>query len=78
MKDIVQELREDYQSILTEEDFSSYAPLTRKTTASYYKGLVLRSVWTPSGGPVMSLILNILDSKGLLFMGLGLGLGADT
>lgn len=65
-KEMVSELREDYNSILTEEDFASYRPVTRKITQAYYNGLSLRSLWAPSGGPVMSLILNILDSKSSL------------
>ena len=64
LEDMVQELREQ-GSILTEEDFMDYTPVERRVTESWYKGLSLRSMWAPSGGPVMSLILNILDSKSL-------------
>lgn len=62
-RDMVKELREDYGSILTEEDFKSYTPVKRRVTQSWYKGLSMRSLSAPSGGPVISLILNILDSK---------------
>lgn len=63
MREMVEELREDYGSILTEKDFKEYTAIKKRATQSYYGGLSVRGVAAPSGGVVLSLILNILDSK---------------
>lgn len=65
MREMVQELKEDHGSILTEQDFKEYIAVERRATQSYYSGFSVRGVASPSGGPVLGLILNILDSKQL-------------
>lgn len=62
-KEMVQELKDDYNSILTEEDFNAYSVVTREVTESKYNNFAIRSISAPSSGPVLSLILNILDGK---------------
>lgn len=63
MKDAVNELKEDYGSILTEQDFEKYTIVDRDVTQAKYKGLEVMGVAPPASGAVLSLILNILDSK---------------
>lgn len=69
MKEMVEELREDYGSILTKTDFKEYTAIERRATQSYYGGLIIRGMAAPSGGAVLGLILNILDSKTKLQVG---------
>ena len=65
MRETVQELREEYGSIITEQDFREYSPMERTLVESYYSGHTLKGMSPPSaGGPVLALALNILDSKG--------------
>lgn len=63
MREMVDELREDYGSILTEKDFMEYTAVERRAVQSYHAGFGVRGVAPPSGGVVLGLILNILDSK---------------
>lgn len=63
MREMVEELREDYGSILTEKDFKEYIALERRATWSHYSGFRVRGVAAPGGGVVLGLILNILNSK---------------
>jgi gamma-glutamyltranspeptidase len=66
MREMVEELSQDYDSILTEKDFKEYTAIERRAVESYYGGLSVRGVAAPSGGVVLGLILNILNSKGML------------
>ena len=63
MREMVDELRENYGSILTEKDFKEYTAIQRRPIQSHYSGLRVRGVAAPGGGVVLGLILNILDSK---------------
>ena len=67
MREMVQELREEYGSIITEQDFREYSPVERTLVESHYSGHTLKGMPPPSaGGPVLGLILNILDSKRIM------------
>ena len=57
---MVQDLQ-DADSILTLEDFHNYEPVERNVTATEFMGLDVYGVSAPAGGPVLGLILNILD-----------------
>lgn len=59
---MVQELQNDWDSIITVEDFQNYSSVERDVVNATYKGLKMLSMPPPSaGGPVLGLILNILD-----------------
>lgn len=60
---MVEELREDYNSIITAEDIRNYTPLERRVTKAGYRGLDVMGVAPPGSGAVLALILNILDGK---------------
>ena len=60
---MVDELRRDYNSIITLEDLQNYEPAERQVVRANYKGQEMLGVSPPSGGAVLGLILNILDGE---------------
>ena len=61
--EMVEELREQYGSIISEEDFFQYRALERTVTTATYEDLNVLGVSPPCSGAVLGLILNILDRK---------------
>ena len=60
---MVEELQRE-NSIITVEDFQNYTTVVRDVVRARYTGLDMLGMPPPSaGGPVLGLILNILDSK---------------
>ena len=62
-REMVEELKETYGCIITEEDLSEYKALQRNVTVANYKGMDVLGISPPSSGAVLGLILNILDGK---------------
>ena len=60
---MVEELQTGYNSIITVEDFHNYSSVEREVARAKYKGHEMLGVSAPAGGPVLGLILNILDGK---------------
>ena len=60
---MVEELRKDYNSIITIEDLHNYSSAERPVSIAKYKGQQMLGVSPPSGGAVLGLILNILDGE---------------
>ena len=61
---MVQELQTDCNCIITIEDFQNYSTVEREVVRAAYEGLEVLGMPPPSaGGPVLGLILNILDCK---------------
>lgn len=57
---MISELQE-HGSILTRDDFTNYEAIEREVTRSEYKGYKVFGVSSPAGGPVLGLILNIMN-----------------
>ena len=80
-KEMVNELKEEYDCIITEEDFKRYKAVERNVTVASYKGASVFGISPPNSGAVLGLILNILDGEkytvyrgyfqGLIFTGCG-------
>ena len=64
-EDMVKELQEDYDCILTVEDFQSYTAEVKEATVSEYGDLKIHGVPPPASGPVLALIMNILTGIGI-------------
>lgn len=64
--DMMLEDLEDYDSLLTLEDFHNYTAVERDVTVSEFRGFRVYGVPAPAGGPVLGLILNILDGQLIL------------
>lgn len=62
-REMVEELKEHYGSIITEEDLRRYEAIERSVTVASCKDLDVYGVSPPSSGAVLGLILNILESK---------------
>lgn len=62
-EEMVAELNNHYNSILTVDDFRDYTAVIRPVLTSSYNGLVLHNFPPPASGAVLALILNILDGK---------------
>lgn len=62
-KEMVAELSDQYNSILTVDDFRDYNAVIRPVLTSSYNGLLLHNFPPPASGAVLALILNILDGK---------------
>ena len=64
---MVEELQRDWDSIITVEDFRNYTTVVRDVVRARYKGFEVLGMPPPSaGGPVLGLILNILDRTPLM------------
>ena len=64
---MVEELQNNWNSIITVEDFRNYSTAERDVVRANYKGLEMLGMPPPSaGGAVLGLILNILDRKTLI------------
>ncbi len=64
---MVQELQEEYQSIVTVEDFAKYsANMSEPVLSNFSAGLSVLGVPPPSSGAVLALTLNILDGKNVV------------
>ena len=61
--DMVNELRQDYGSILTVEDFLNYTVQVRDILTSQFSGLQVLGASPPSSGAVVALVLNILEGE---------------
>ena len=61
--DMVNELRQDYGSILTVEDFLNYTVQVRDILTSQFSGLQVLGASPPSSGAVVALMLNILEGE---------------
>ena len=61
--DMVNELQQDYGSILTVEDFHNYTVQVRDILTSQFSGLQVLGASPPSSGAVVALVLNILEGK---------------
>ena len=59
-EDMVSELQE-HGSILSLEDFKNYTVVEREVTRSEFRDHDVLGISAPGGGPVLGLILNILD-----------------
>ena len=62
MQQMVQELKEA-GAIIEEEDFLNYTAIEREPVESYYDDLRVIGTSAPSGGAVLSLMLNILQGQ---------------
>ena len=61
-KKLVKDLREQYNSILTFEDFRTYTAVTRPVLMTHFDNyLTIHSFPPPASGAMLALILNILD-----------------
>ena len=61
-KKLVKDLREQYNSILTFEDFRKYTTVNRPVLISHFDNdMTIHSFPPPASGAVLALILNILD-----------------
>ena len=61
-KKLVKDLRGQYNSILTFEDFKTYTAVTRPVLMSRFDDdMTIHSFPPPASGAVLALILNILD-----------------
>ena len=60
---MVNELRSDYNSIITVDDLRNYSSMERRVATAKYKGLEVLGMSPPAGGAVLGLILNILDGE---------------
>jgi len=61
--EMVTELRELYDAIVTTEDFNRYVALERTVTSAYYQNYQVHGLYPPNSGAVLGLILNMLDCK---------------
>ena len=61
--EMVTELRELYDAIVTTEDFEKYSALDKTVTSASYSNHQVLGLFPPNSGAVLGLILNILDSK---------------
>ena len=64
--DLMEQMVKDIQDnggIITEDDFEEYVVRERNVTKAEYKGLEVLGISAPGGGPVLGLILNILDGE---------------
>ena len=59
---MVDELANEYNSILTFEDFSNYEVVVRDVLTSKYNDLLIHGMPPPASGAVLTLIMNILES----------------
>ena len=61
-KKLVKDLREQYNSILTFEDFRTYTVVTRPVLMTHFDNdMTIHSFPPPASGAMLALILNILD-----------------
>ena len=62
MEQMVRDIQE-YGGIIKEEDFEEYLVRERNVTRAEYNELDVLGISAPGGGPVLGLILNILDGE---------------
>ena len=62
-KEMVEELHQEYGSILTVEDFQNYCSIERKVAMASFKDHLIMTMPPPACGAILGLILNILDGK---------------
>ena len=60
-EELVRELREGYNSVMTMEDLQNYTAIEREVVTSQFADLEVIGVPPPASGAVLGLILNILD-----------------
>lgn len=61
--DMVNELQQDYGSILTVDDFRNYNVQVRNVLTSQFSGLQVLGCSPPSSGAAVAMVLNILDGE---------------
>eukprot|EP00731_Ephydatia_muelleri_P017368 Em0010g466a len=59
--DMVNELRQDYGSILSVDDFLNYTAQVREVLTSQFSGLQVLGASPPSSGAAVAMVLNILE-----------------
>lgn len=62
-EEMVEELQQDYGSILTVEDFQKYSSVERPVVTAKFKNHTMLSIPPPACGATLGLILNMLDGK---------------
>ena len=60
-EELVRELQEGYNSVMTVEDLQDYTAIEREVATSQFADLEVIGVPPPASGAVLGLILNILD-----------------
>lgn len=60
-EELVRELREGYNSVMTMEDLQNYTAIEREVVTSQFADFEVIGVPPPASGAVLGLILNILD-----------------
>ena len=58
---MVSELQNNYNSVVTVEDFQNYTAIEREVVTSQFDDLEVIGIPPPASGAVLGLILNILD-----------------
>ena len=61
--DMVNELRQDYGSILSVDDFLNYTAQVREVLTSQFSGLQVLGASPPSSGAAVAMVLNILEGE---------------
>ena len=61
--DMVNELKRDYGSILSVDDFLNYTVRVREVLISQFSGLQVLGASPPSSGAVVAMVLNILEGE---------------
>lgn len=70
--EMVNELQQNYGSILTVEDFRRYTVIERQIVPAKFKDHIMLSMPPPASGAILGLLLNTLDGmyrlSGLIYM----------
>ena len=62
---MVKELQDDFNCLLTVDDFKSYKAVVRESIVSHYKGMDVHGVPPPASGAAIALMLNILKGDAI-------------